>query len=331
MEIDGYDSVSDSPNFKIVETNKEINVKYNEMISCDLTNNRYYILCAYFDQNEGIHIVVFNNMLKIESSKYYGRPSKFTGEDFIKILYFKENSDFIFMYSQSDSITRLSYFNYKDNTFTDKLGAIIGSSNDYLDIYDTQLNGNYGNNDIEIFEKDKVIKIFGDNSGNELIITIIQFYENDSHMTIKIYNMKNENGFNYFKQSRVSIAKNSIIFCASAEKNNNRITGYSLINYPNAKDMTLSNDSINVERICTNIKLIFHVDAKLKIISIPFDIIIYNYLNSKRIMSNEELEIKDKLILKEFRNNEGKEYIIYYQGIAKGNDLGYIDVVHLLV
>ena len=90
MEIDGYDSVSDSPNFKIVETNKEINVKYNEMISCDLTNNRYYILCAYFDQNEGIHIVVFNNMLKIESSKYYGRPSKFTGEDFIKIYILKK-------------------------------------------------------------------------------------------------------------------------------------------------------------------------------------------------------------------------------------------------
>ena len=233
------------------------------------------------------------------------------------------------MYSQSDSITVI--LNNKDNTFTDKLGSIIGSSDDYLDIYDTQLNGNYGNNDIEISEKDKVIKIFGDNLGNELIITIIQFYENDSHMTIKIYNMKNENGFNYFKQSRVSIAKNSIIFCASAEKNNNRITGYSLINYPNSNDITLSNDSISVENICTKIKLIFHVDAKLKIISIPFDIIIYNYLNSKRIMSNEELEIKDKLILKEFRNNEGKEYIIYYQGIAKGNDLGYIDVVHLLV
>ena len=65
MEIDGYDSVSDSPNFKIVETNKEINVKYNEMISCDLTNNRYYILCAYFDQNKEIHIVAFNNINRI--------------------------------------------------------------------------------------------------------------------------------------------------------------------------------------------------------------------------------------------------------------------------
>ena len=321
MEINGYDDESDSPNFKIVEENKEIYGKYNEMISCDLTSNRYYILCAYF--TERINIAVFNSMLRRETYKYFSGPEKFTGKDFIKILYFKGNSDFILMYSQSDSITRLRYFNYKDDTFTDKLGAIIGSSDDYLDIYNTQLNGNYGNNDIDISEGDKVIKIFGDNLGNELIITIIQFYENDSQMTIKIYNMKNENGFNYFKQSRITIAKNSIIFCASAEKNNSRLTGYSLINYPNANDMTLTSDSISVESICSKINTIYHLDVKLKIYSIPGDIIIYNYLSSKRIYNIEELEMNNKIILKEYRINEGKEYIIYYQGIARGNDLGY--------
>ena len=323
MKIDGYDDVSDSPKFKIIQENKEINTKSREMISCDLTYDKNYILCAYYDEYEQVRVAVFNSALKIEKRENYGKTSSFTGLDFIKILYFKGTSNFILMYSQSESVTRLRYFNYQYNNFYSKIGSLIGSSNDYLDIYDTQINGNYGNNDIAISGTDKVIKIFGKNSGNDIIITIIQFYQSDSYITIKIYNMRNENGFNYFLQSRISSAKNSIVFCASAIKNNIRMAGYSLINFPNVNDTILWGRGISVERCGLKIKSIFNVNAKLKILSIPNGIIFYNYLNSKRIYKNDELEINDGLSIKEYKINRGFDYIIKYQGIARGNDSGY--------
>ena len=320
MQISKYSTDGDFPIFKIVKEYKTTPVKSKAMISCDMTLDKKYILCAFHNQENRTILKAFDSDLNYRSESHYDIIQNFTGEEFIKILYFKGSSNFIFMYTYTYLITRLWYFNYQDDTETNLLNPIV--NNALLDIYDTQRNGNYGNNDVFIQGNDKVIKIFANNFGNDIIITIIQFYENDSYMTIKIYNMKNGNGFNYFKQTRISLSKNSIIFCSSAEKNNIRLPGFALINYPNVKDITLWGPGIPVENLGLKIDTFFHVKAKLKILSIPSGILFENF-SSKRIYINDELELDDGLIIIEYRINRGFDYIIKYQAIARGNDLGY--------
>ena len=320
MQISKYSTDGDFPIFKIVKEYKTTPVKSKAMISCDMTLDKKYILCAFHNQENRTILKAFDSDLNYRSESHYDIIQNFTGEEFIKILYFKGSSNFIFMYTYTYLITRLWYFNYQDDTETNLLNPIV--NNALLDIYDTQRNGNYGNNDVFIQGNDRVIKIFANNFGNDIIITIIQFYENDSYMTIKIYNMKNGNGFNYFKQTRISLSKNSIIFCSSAEKNNIRLPGFALINYPNVKDITLWGPGIPVENLGLKIDTFFHVNAKLKILSIPSGILFENF-SSKRIYINDELELDDGLIIIEYRINRGFDYIIKYQAIARGNDLGY--------
>ena len=224
------------PRFEIIKTNKELMV--NGMLSCDLTNDNNYIICAYYSEKYNISISVFDQDLKLLLTQKLGES--FNSNMFMKIAYFKENSNFIVMNCPNNEITRLYYFNYTYNKITDKLSPIIEKSQNYLDIENSQNDGTFSRNDFIIVDPNKIIKIFTQYNTNLTIITIIQFYENDSYMSIKIYKMINNNGFTSLMHPKISLLKQSFVICASAVKDH-RKPGYFIINYPNSTDIILNN------------------------------------------------------------------------------------------
>ena len=310
------------PYFEIINETRRFKTENTAMLSCDLTKDNKYILCAYFVDDVKVVIVGFDENLDIKYFHIYNdeKHESTYKDDFIKIVFLKENSVFVMMNSINDKITRLRYFNYLGNDIRDKLYTII--KNDYLDIENTQTNPNYGCNDIIALNSEKIIKIFGNDISNNVIITIIQFYDNDTAMSIKIYNMINQNGFTNFMQSRISFMKNSFVFCASAIKNDIRRPGHFIINYPNSKDGKLETDRILINKWITLENKLFLINAKLKVINIPKDFKLISKSESKEIIINNEYELNDELILKQYRINEGP-YILQYQAIARGYDFGY--------
>ena len=104
----------------------------NGMLSCDLTNDNNYIICVYYSENYNISISVFDQDLKLLLTQKLGES--FNSNMFMKIAYFKENSNFIVMNCPNNEITRLYYFNYTYNKITDKLSPIIEKSQNYLEI-----------------------------------------------------------------------------------------------------------------------------------------------------------------------------------------------------
>ena len=312
------------PSFVTVKSNRNVKINYQAMISCDFTKDNNYFLCSYFSEKElKVKISVFNTELSEIYSKEYEKVTDFGGADnFIKIVYLKDNSDFILMNSENNQTTRLRYFNYKYNTITDKLSSIIKSSNTYLDIANTQDHAFNGFNDIMAVDSDKIVKVFGNRSGNDITITIIQFYENDSKMTIKIYKMINNNGFNLLDQTRISLLKNSFVICLSGDKDGFKRPGYSFINFPNSTDITLTQRNIVINQLISLENKLYSAQLKFRILSIPKDYIFINKLNSEIKKVNDELELNDELILRQYRVNEG-QYILEYEAIARGTDFGY--------
>ena len=320
MVIDYYkDNI---PHFEIIKTNNELKVLINSDISCDLTKDNNYIICAYYTDNDTVNISVFNNELKLLLTETLGEVK--SKNYYATIIYFKENSNFIMMNSQTSLITRLSYFSYSNNQFIDKLSSITEDSQHYLDIENTQYNGYINNNYITTVD-DKIIKIFTrrGSAGGQIIITIIQFYENDTSMSIKIYNMFNNNGFSSFFYPRISILKQSFVFCSSSVNDDDiRRTGYFFINYPNSTDINLDKNNIIIKDLINLENKLFSINLKFKVLSIPDDFKLISKSNSLEINNNDELELSDELILRQYKINEGP-YILKYQAIARGTDLGY--------
>ena len=207
------------PELNEVNNNKEQEIRYQAMISCALTNDNNYILCAYYSGEIYISITLYStyNFALITTKKFEG-PGYFNADNFIKIIYLKGDSNFIMMNSQQETITRLRYFNYKNSQITDILSAITRSSYTYLDISKTQYKGFNGDNDLMKIYSNKFIKIYSYCESNSIIITIIQFYDNESCMSIKIYNMLNDNGFRYMCQGRIVMLKNSFFFVYLLQK-----------------------------------------------------------------------------------------------------------------
>ena len=313
------------PRLEEISTNNQIQVYHENildaMISCDLTYDNNYIICAYYPEKNNINIVVFNKNLELLLTEKLGNTIDFNPNFFIKIAYIKDNSNFILMNCPNNLITRLYYFNYANNNFTHKLSSIIQKSEVYLDIENTQNNGYYSSNDFIIANSNKIIKIFMHPNKNILIITIIQFYENDTSMSIKIYNMVNNNGFDNFLNPKISLLKNSFVICASGKKNIQR-PGYFIINYPNSNDITLDKSNIVIKDLIKLENKLFSIALKLKVLNIPKDFKLISKLNSLEIKNNEEFDLNDELILRQYRVNEGP-YILKYQSIAKGTDFGY--------
>ena len=313
-------------NNKSIERNKNSEpVKtliYQSMISCDYSKDNNYILCAYFSENKYITISLYNNDLDLIKTEQKENIDNINEEYFIKIVWFKDNYKFIILNSKSDYITRLRYFKYINNKLISQLYTIIDSEDQYLDIDETQLDPYQNSNDIIAVDSDKIIKIYC--SGETIIITIFQFYEHDSLLFIKIYNMLSFDniGFNSFNHPRLAMFRDSILVCLSTSYNNKQTTGFFFIGYPNSKYITLTNNNIiKINDLISIENNIFSLNLKFKILEIPKDFIFINLLDSKEIKEEDELGLFDLLILKQYKIN--CMYYLKYEGIAMGNDLGY--------
>ena len=318
-----YNSGDNFPTYNILKSSRSINVmSWEAMISCDFTKDSNYVLCAYFTQNFNVTISILNtNNLNLMETKELepclDNDNNYL-DHFIKIIYLKDNSKFIIMNSQNDLITRLRYLNYKNNVIGNELYSIINKN--YLDIEETQTTSHDGENDLIAADSDRVIKI--SSSSNKIIITIIQFYENDSYFTIKIYNIYNNNGFNGICQTRIAMFRNSFLICASAGKNDLHSGRYFFINFPNSTDIYLTSDTIKLQNLISIENNLFSLNRKFKVLDIPKDFIFIDTLNSQIIQKNNIIDINHELKLRQYRIREGT-YILKYEGLGIGTDSGY--------
>ena len=318
-----YNSGDDFPSYRIIQSSNSIKVlHYQAMISCDFTKDNNYILCAYFSEEYKVTISIFNSNLNIIQTKILEKVTNTTDciEHFIKIVYFKDKTKFVIMNSENFITTRFRYYDYMGTYLKNMLYPIIDKN--YLDFEETQVRYNDGENDIIADDSGRIIKISSDYNNNFIIITIIQFYENDSYFTIKIYNMYNNNGFNDICQPRLAMFRNSFVVCAAATKNGLHIGNYFFINFPNSTDITLSSNIIKLQNLISIENNLFSLKKKFKVISIPKDFIFINTLNSLEIKNNDVLDISNELKLKQYRIREGT-YILKYGAIAVGTDSGY--------
>ena len=303
--------------------NSDFKVKNQAAISCDITKDKNYILCSFIDDDSYYKIIVIDNQLELKYTNQLDKNSDYINNNFTKIINFKGNSNFVMIYTQNKIITRLRYFSYENNKIVDKLSSLIKSDNDYLDIKNTQYKGDFLNNDIISINSDKIIKIYNDDIKNEIIITIIQFNDNDPSLSIKIYNLYNDDSNLYkFYRARISILKDSFVVLFSALMENKRKPGYFIANYPNSTDINLVQSNILVKKLISLENPIFNIKLKLRILRIPKEFIFINKLNSKIINENDELELNDEIILRQYRVNTGS-YTLEFESIARGFDTGY--------
>ena len=298
-------------------------ISSEEMISCDFTHDNKYILCAYISQDKNFTISVHNKNLELIQVEKKEVCQNFDTSFFIKIIYFKDDSKFIAMNSENDYLTRLRYFRYINGHFINQLYSILDSNEQYLDVDETQETGYYYNMDIIKVDSDKIIKVFA--SSDKIIITIFQFYEHETLLFIKIYNMKGYDyiGYNYLLNPRLTMFRESMVVCLSVYYNNDHRAGYFFINYPNSTDINLTSDNkiIKIKDLISIENNLFSLDLKFKVLNVPKDFIFIN-LNDTEIKENDILELKDELILRQYRIKEGP-YELVYEGIAIGNDLQY--------
>jgi hypothetical protein len=310
--------------YKIIKTSEPLSIiSYQEMISCDFTNDNQYILCAYISQDKSFTISVHNKYLELIQVEKKEVCQNFDTSYFIKIIYFKDNSKFITMNSENDYIARLRYFRYKDKYFINQLYSILDNNEQYLDVDETQQTGYHYNMDLIAVDSNKIIKVFASN--NQIIITIFQFYEHETLLFIKIYNMKGYDyiGYNYLLNPRISIFRESMVVCLSAYYNGDHRAGYFFINYPNSSDiiLTSNNQIIKIKDLISMENNLFSLEMKFKVLKVPKDFIFIN-LNEKEIKEDDILELNDELKLRQYRIKEGP-YKLEYEGIAIGNDLQY--------
>ena len=313
-----------APFYNIIKTSGPLSIiSYQEMISCDFTNDSQYILCAYISQDKSFTISVHNKYLELIQVEKKEVCQNFDPSYFIKIIYFKDNSKFITMNSENDYITRLRYFRYKDKNFINQLYSILDNNEQYLDVDETQQTGYNYNMDIIAVDSNKIIKVF--TSSDQIIITVFQFYEHETLLFIKIYNMKGYDyiGYNYLLNPRISMFRDSLVICLSTFYNNDHRSGYFFINYPNSIDINLtsSNTIIKIKDLISIENNLFSLDLKFKVLSMPKDFIFINS-NETEIKEGDILELTDELILRQYRIKNGP-YNFEYEGIALGNDLQY--------
>ena len=110
--------------FETINTSKEAKIKYQAMISCDVTKDNNYILCAYHSQELNIVVTVYDTSLNLLLSKSFEKTGYYDSGNLIKLLYLKDNANFILINSQYDTVIRLRYFSYVNNQIKDKLCPI---------------------------------------------------------------------------------------------------------------------------------------------------------------------------------------------------------------
>ena len=295
LELVIQNSYNNVPFYNIIATSDPVSIiSHQGMISCDFTLDNKYILCAYITQDKNFAISVHNKNLELIQTEKKEVCQNFDTNYFIKIIYFKENNKFITMNSINNYITRLRFFRYIDGNFINQLYPFLDNNDQYLDVDETQLNGYNYNMDIIAVDSDKIIKVFA--SSDQIIITIFQFYEYETLLFIKIYNMRGYNyrGYNYFLQPRLSMFRDSMVVCLSTFYNNAHRAGYFFINYPNSIDINLtsSNSIIKIKDLISIDNNLFSLDLKLKVLNVPKDLIFIN-LNGTEIKECDILELND--------------------------------------
>ena len=314
---------SGSESFNIIKTSNNIPVHYqSSVMSCDFTKDNNYILCAYFGDNRYVRVSIFNNDLNFIKMQDFEEVKDLQYDYFIKIIYFKENSQFIVINSQSQTITRFRYFNYINNNLISVIYSIVANGDYYIDVEGTQLDPGQNNNDAIAMNSDKVIKIYTGDS--QIIITIFQFYEHGTILFVKTYKMSNFYGSG-FTQPRLAMFGNTFLICLSAKVSSQQTTGYFFINYPQPVNTHLIKDT-NIIKISDLIFMennLFLLKLKLKLLKIPKDFIFINLLELNEVNETKELDFNDTLKLKQYRIDEKGPYILKYQGIAVGDESGY--------
>ena len=297
-------------------------LRYEAMISCDFTNDQVYLLCSYFTENYEVAVTVYDTDLNKIKTEIFPKITGYN-DSFIKIAYLKNNNYFILLYCH-DNIATLRYFSFENKQFVDKLSSIIKSANNYLDVEDTHNAPGNNRNDMTVVNSNKFVKIFCPyvSYSSPIIITIFEFHDNDSALSIKIYNMINLNNFNELDLPTITMLKNSFVICLSATRNQVHRPGYFMINFPNSINILLNGDTIEVKKLISIENKLFSIFVKFKVLSIPTDFEIINTLNFLKIKINDELDENAILKLRRYRVNGG-EYILKYEAIARGYDSGF--------
>lgn len=198
------EKISDN-NYKVTYTTKTIfnhNLIINS-ISCDLSNNKQYYICSYF-QGEDIGISLFANDTTLLKEKKFSAGVKEPKNYFNKIFFLKDNYNIISINSQNNNEIRFRHLEISENDLKIiQLYEKQKKTSDYLDIKGTQLDSSYLYNDIVTLENDEMIKVYM--KSNELWISKIQFYYGKYMVTIKT---KKYYDFNY-RASKVHLTRRS--------------------------------------------------------------------------------------------------------------------------
>ena len=324
MELVIQNRYKNFPFYNVIETSEPVSIiSFQEMISCDFTLDNKFILCVYISQDKSFSVSVHNKHLELIQIEKKEVCQNYDTSYFIKIIYFKDNNKFITMNSENNYITRLRFFSYIVGNFINQLYPFLDNNDQYLDVDETQLDGYNYNMDIIPVDSNKIIKVYA--SGDQIIITIFQFYESETLLFIKIYNMKGYNniGYNYFLNPRLSTFRESMVICLSTFYNNNYRAGYFFINYPNSISINLTsyNTIIKIKDLISIENNLFSLNLKFKVLNVPKDFIFINS-NRTEIKENDILELNDELVLRQYRIREGP-HKLKYEGIALGNDLQY--------
>ena len=294
--------------------------KWGAMVSCDITLDKQYILCAFYSSDLSVSVAVYNSDLVFMKEQKYQKPYDYTLDNFIKIVYLNENSNFVIINSQDNNISRLRLIRYTYNYITDKIAPIIHKQTGYIDTEYSIKDLHNAEIDITVADSDKVIMLYVNKNEKNIYITIFQFYSSNTELNIKVYIMENNNGFSNFCQGRINMIKNSYFITLAPKKNDIHRPAYTIINYPNSKDITLTNgNTIIIKDIIWLENAFLNLNLKFKILKIEKDFIFINS-KSKEVKKNEELDLSDKLILRQYRLS-GKNSL-YFEPIARGSDYG---------
>ena len=320
-----------SYDYPVLETisynNINIEVKNKTTISCDKTINGQYILCVYISEDSYYKICAFNSLFSLVLNQELEESTFSINNNFTKIMNLK-NDCFAVINSRSSVIMRFRYFRYVSEKIVDKLSPIINNNSTYLDIKSGQHAGNDRDNEMTAIDSDTIIQVTFPGNKKVIYITIIQFYDNDSALSIKIYKLLNDNEIISFSNPRISLLKNSFLICLSGIQNNVRKPGYFILNYPNSTDISLNEyktDIIVLKDLVKIDNILFSLDLKVKILNIPKDVVLVNNRDFQEIKNGDEFDLNSRLLLKQYKIDEGPN-ILEYMPIAYGNDSGYIYV-----
>ena len=300
-----------------------------DSISCDVSGNNTYYLCSYFLKGESYGISAFSNDLKLLYNNIEKGNFRESKDYFNKILYFKDYNKFITINSENDKTIRMRYFETNNKGLINRL-KIEDINEPYLDIYDTQLNPYYSNNDIIVINTNSLLKIYVDE--NLYIFTKIQFYSNDTILTIKHLKINNYDKSNIINP-RLAIWRNCFILASALSKNNDInidfSTGFYIQGYPYIpKDEIINkyitdNNDIKINKFILENNIVFsNVYMYYKIISIPNDFIFINHLDNLELNNNSFLYYEnDKISFRQYKKNAANISFIY-QGVSI-TDLSY--------